>query len=425
MKDKANENYLESTNSNDEITKLREELIAEKQKAFKAVLDEFVEHKVMLAELEKKAKGCEEKIRRATKAKITRISNLEKAIQEFESKDESEITPEERAKYEKNKIEYDRKKNPQNYTAKKRKNRKSQAEILEETKKKIVEIRDILELDDTKVQLYVTGRSKEDRMINELNVRYIKNLNNDMDLDNMRSERTDSKIHEEKPNKEENKTEIEIKQENTDKEEKKKRTLREIPLNEIFNIEVQAEEEQTSHRTRTSNIMFEEDNKEKFDEIIKDAISDAEMQGFSRAELKRFILYRETKGGHDRVRKLERLETLIRTYKWDVEDLVDSLFDGNELEEDFERFEERHPRIARIPLIGRIIGKIADHRAQRKAERSLEISYYNNYVEKSKRSEFIDYIKEQANNSRPILSEQIGELKAREQEHESAKELEH
>ena len=366
-------NLLNGLNDKDaEIEKIRSEILNKREQEFTKVIEEYVAHRLMMVELEKQAKSSEEKIRRALKAKITRISNLEKAIKEFESKSESEITPEAREKYEKNLREYDRKKNPQKYKARKS-SRKTQAVILEETKQKIAEMRETIKADEEKMHLYAAGKSNEDVLLSELNGNY------------RTGHRIDEKENQPKDTREEG-GKAEEKRDESEKEEQHSESndieekLEKLFAKGIFGIK--PEESKTDLLPSTSSEKRHEDYIAKFE----NAIYTARSNGLNNEKIKRFILNRSVEGmSFMDIRKLELISGLIDEYSGDKQELVKELF--GEEEKNFTSFKYKHPKIAAIPVIGKLIAKIADRREKRKIRKATEVTENQEYISESTEKE--------------------------------------
>ena len=121
------------------VLELRRRFAEQRSKKYELVKEELDNNKKTLEELEKKAQKSEAYINRAAKGKATRIKNLENYILDFESKDETNTTDEDRVKAYKNYIEYTRKTAP-NYVSKRKSKKKSHAQIYEEIKKQIEEL---------------------------------------------------------------------------------------------------------------------------------------------------------------------------------------------------------------------------------------------------------------------------------------------
>lgn len=367
-------NLLNGLNDKDaEIEKIRSEILNKREQEFSKVIEEYVAHRLMMVELEKQAKSSEEKIRRALKAKITRISNLEKAIKEFESKSESEITPEAREKYEKNLREYDRKKNPQNYKARKR-TRKTQAVILEETKQKIAEMRETIKADEEKIHLYTSGKSNEDVLLSELNGNY----RTGHGIDGKENQPKDTREEGEKAEGKRDEREKEEQHSESDDIEEK--------LGKLFSSGVFG----TKPEENKTDLLPFKSSEKRHEELVtkfKNAIEIARKRGFNSEEIKQFILTGNTEGmSFMEVRKLEFIAGLRDGYEGDKQQLIKELFEEDE-EDKFTSFKYKHPKIAAIPVIGRLIAKIADRREKRKIRKATEVAENQEYISESTEKE--------------------------------------
>ena len=374
----------------------------------KAVLEEYMECKTLLADYDDIVKDCEKKIKIAAKGKATRLKNLEKAIKEFEGKDESNTTDEDRKKFYKNSMEYYKKTAPNRIQPKRKRSRKTKVEILEETRQKIDETRERMKQCEDKMSLYEFENSHEDLMIKKLNDAERRVLNGESWEDikketskkglfeevtkNMQNEEDKKVKPPKKPlpkvSNQEKIEDIPQKQESeiTEKEEIDNEAVQEEELfkEDEANNEVVQEDEAISSDTSDSEkaeikdndlaksvgSLFDKQDEELMLDRFKDAVREVRELGYSDDEIREYILYRRTRGmDYNRARKLGRLSVLVKEYRGDLEALTEKIFDDPK---PFVSFEIRHPRIASIPVLGWIIREISDRRAIRKEMRAAE-----------------------------------------------------
>lgn len=370
------------------INKLKDRYITKRDDELQQIHKEYIECKQSLNEFDEIVKDCEIKIKRAEKGKATRLRNLEAAIREFESKDESNTTDEDRAKFYKNVMEYSKKTAPNRLKAKRRRSRKTKVELLEETKQKIAETMDKIKSYEEKMSIYEEGKSHEDLMIMKLDDLYQRVLNGESWEDIKHSEAQRRKTQEENKTiksqtSEEKKENKEIEQTNLEKRSQEVQDKKQS--SEIFQTD-KLEARRIGKNKPTEELLFKHDERSTIIRF-KNAVYEARKMGFTDDEIAEYILNRTTSGmDFERVRGLITFAVLIDQYEGDLSELVPEILYNTPYPA--LRFEQKHPIIAKIPLLGSIIKKISNRRAEREEwtypeERYLEDIRDNSEIDKN------------------------------------------
>lgn len=169
IEEPENEELLQEKHDIKIIRELIEFYSTEREKGLQENLERKTQYEKQLEELQAKVAYCIKTIQRVEKARKTRIRNLDKKIQELRSINENDMTDKQKAELKKATTEYERKTDPQRFTARKRKSRKTMAEILEETKKRIHEIEEEIQNCNETLEMYNSNTSLEDERIKALN----------------------------------------------------------------------------------------------------------------------------------------------------------------------------------------------------------------------------------------------------------------